>query len=61
MKKDSKIKRDDYSGGTGQFCMQINKKVRFDAWMMAFMKGRELEWLEFESGNFDPVQWKSAQ
>ena len=37
------------------------EKVRFDAWMIAFMKGREFERLEFESGNFDPVQWKSTQ
>ncbi len=37
------------------------EKVRFDAWMMASMKARAFAWLEFESGNFDPVQWETEQ
>ncbi len=37
------------------------EKIRFDAWMMAFMKAREFEWLEFESGNLDSVQWETTQ
>ncbi len=37
------------------------EKVRFDAWMMASMKAREFAWLEFRSGNFDPIQWEQEQ
>lgn len=35
------------------------EKIRFDAWMTAFMKAREFEWLEYRSGNLDPVQWET--
>ena len=37
------------------------EKIRFDAWMMAFMKAREFEWIEFESGNLNPGQWETTQ
>ena len=37
------------------------EKIRFDAWMMASMKAREFAWLEYESGNFDPVQWEQER
>jgi hypothetical protein len=37
------------------------EKIRFDAWMLAFMKAREFEWLEFESGNLALVQWETSQ
>lgn len=32
------------------------EKVRFDAWMMAAMKARELAWLEYRSGNIEIFQ-----
>jgi hypothetical protein len=37
------------------------EKVRFDAWMMASMKARELAWLEYRSGNIESFQWEAEQ
>ncbi len=37
------------------------EKVRFDAWMMASMKARELAWLEYRSGNIESFQWEGEQ
>ena len=37
------------------------EKIRFDAWMMAFMSARQFEWFEFESGNLDSAQWETTQ
>ena len=46
---------------TTDHVLSPEEKVRFDAWMMASMKARELAWLEYRSGNIEYFQWETEQ